>query len=259
MKKNILLAALILFLFNSCQESRIGKNNGEFPISYEKKHIVVKDDSCENNEDKCTKLDLGYFEFEGNRGYIANLQTSQMIEFISGLPVLDSIVPAELTANTLIERYGDFKKDFPDSKQFWSVSMESQITYNSDKLLCIEMLTGSYLGGAHGDFRRSFLTITNAGDRVHVIDYVTDLIKFAELAEKKFREQRGLTKDQSLNTGGYFFPDGKFILPEGIGLNEQGFVLYYNVYEIAPFYIGGTEIILDFGELEGIIKKPPFQ
>jgi len=255
----MLLALLSLVLLNSCQEVKTVKKSGEFPIAYEMKHVFVKDETCEDDIEKCTRVDVEYPEFAEPKGFIANLQISQMIEFIAGLPVSDSIVPSDITANKLIKFYGDFKKDFPDSKQYWSVSMKSQITYNSDKLLCIEMITGSYLGGAHGDFRRSFLTINNAGDREHVIDYVTDLKKFAELAEYKFRDQRGLTKDQSLNTGGYFFPDQKFILPEGIGLNEQGFVLYYNVYEIAPFYIGGTEIILSFDELEGILKKSFFQ
>lgn len=255
MKKIILIALLGIVILNSCQE----KNRGEFPIAYKKKQFFVKDETCKDELEKCSRLDVEYYEFAEPKGYIANLQTSQMIEFISGLPISDSIVPVAVTADTLLQRFAAFKKVFPDSKQYWSVSMKSQISYNSDKLLCIEMLTGSYLGGAHGDFRRSFLTINNAGDRVHVIDFITDLNKFAELAEKKFREQRGLTKEQSLNLGGYYFPDQKFILPEGIGLNKEGFVLYYNVYEIAPFYMGGTEIILSFDELDGILKKPFFQ
>ncbi|HEY9114346.1 MAG TPA: DUF3298 domain-containing protein [Bacteroidales bacterium] len=259
MKKIILLALLGIGLLNSCQEKNTNKNTGEFPITYEKKHVFVKDETCKDELEKCTRVDVEYYEFAEPRGYIANLQTSQMIEFISGLPISDSVVPAELTANALLERYTGFINDFPDSKQYWSVSMKSQITYKSDKLLSIEMLTGSYLGGAHGDFRRSFLTIDSEGNRVHVIDFISDVKKFAELAEKKFRKLEGLKKDQHLNSTGYFFPDGKFILPEGIGLNEEGFVLYYNVYEIAPFYIGGTEIILSFDELEGIIKKPFFQ
>lgn len=260
MKKIILLALLGIGLLYSCQEGKPGKNTGDFPLSYEKKHVIVKDENCEGEKEKCTQVDVEYFEFAEPRGYIANLQTSQMVEFISGLPVHDTtVVPVDSTAQKMLNYYGSFKRDFPDSKQYWTVSMASEITYSSKYLLCIEMVTGSYLGGAHGDFRRSFLTIDNNGNRVHVIDFITDIKKFAELAENEFRKLEGLTKGQHLNSTGYFFPDGKFMLPEGIGLNEEGFVLYYNVYEIAPFYIGGTEIILSFDKLEGILKKPPFQ
>ena len=260
MKKIILLALLSVGFLYSCQEGKTNKNTGEFPIPYEKKHVFVKDETCEDEIEKCTRVDVEFYEFAEPKGYIANLQTSQMVEFISGLPIHDTIIiPVDSTANNMIKHYGTFKRDFPDSKQYWSVSMKSQITYKSDKLLSIELLTGSYLGGAHGDFRRSFLTIDSEGNRVHVIDFISDVKKFADLAEKKFRKLEGLKEDQHLNSTGYFFPDGKFILPEGIGLNEQGFVLYYNVYEIAPFYIGGTEIILSFDELDGILKKPFFQ
>jgi hypothetical protein len=256
MKINLLFVILGAIIFNSCQVGKYNKSAGEFPIAFEKKHVTVKDDECKGKIDECTGMDVEYFEFAEPRGYVANLLTSQMIQFIAGLPIQDTIVSAENTAHNLIQHFVNFKKEFPDSKQFWYVSMKSQISYNSKKLLSIEMITGSYLGGAHGDFRHSFLTINNNGERVHIIDFVTDLKKFAELAEKKFRELRGLKKDQSLNTGGYFFPDGKFILPEGIGLNEQGFILYYNVYEIAPFYIGGTEVVIPYAELDGMLKEP---
>lgn len=254
MEKNILIALLGLVFLNSCQE----KNKVIFPVSYEMKHVMVNDDACADTIEKCTKLDVEYFEFEGAQGYIANLQTSQMIEYISGLPIHDSIIPVEETAQLLIQRFRDFKRDFPDSRQYWSVSMKSRVIFENDKLLCIEMVTGSFLGGAHGNFLHSFLTINNAGDRVHAIDLITDVKKFAEIAEEKYREQRGLSKGESLNKDGYFFPDGKFILPEGIGLSEKGFVLYYNVYEIAPFYKGGTELILSYQSLKGILRKPYF-
>jgi len=256
MLKKILQAVLIVIIFNSCQLGKYNKSAGEFPIGFEKKHVFVKYEPCESETDKCTKMDVDYFQFAEPKGFIGNLQISQMIQFISGLAISDTVVPAEKTAEELFRVYSKFRMDYPDSKQYWSVSMESQINYNSKELLSIEMLTGSYLGGAHGDFRHSFLTINKFGNRVHVIDFITDLKKFAELAEKKFRQKEGLAKDQSLNATGYFFPNEKFILPEGIGLSEQGFVLYYNVYEIAPFYIGGTEIIIGFDELKGILKKP---
>ena len=68
------------------------------------------------------------------------------------------------------------------------------------------------------------------------------------MAESAFREKHKLTPDTSLNDGGFLFPDGDFILPENMAVNEQGILLIYNPYEVAAYALGRTVLLLPFPE-----------
>jgi hypothetical protein len=114
------------------------------------------------------------------------------------------------------------------------------------------------MGGAHSNSERVYVTFDSKGNKVKILDYFSDVTQLKSIAEKKFRNMNNIGENESLNKGGYFFPNGQFIFSKSIGLSEHGLVLFYNPYEIAPYYKGSTEILIDFSDLEGITKKPLF-
>lgn len=52
--------------------------------------------------------------------------------------------------------------------------------------------------------------------------------------------------------------DDKFILPANIFVTKDGLLLFYNVYEIAPYSDGTKELLLTYDELKGYISPDLF-
>ena len=51
----------------------------------------------------------------------------------------------------------------------------------------------------------------------------------------------------------YFWGE-PFHLPENIGLNDEGVIFFYNVYEIASYADGITEFTIPFSDIESLLK-----
>ena len=100
--------------------------------------------------------------------------------------------------------------------------------------------------GAHSNTQVAFI-LANArtGERVGLAELAADPEAFHAAAEKEFRRSAGMTdNDNDYATKGYWFNDNQFVLPENIGLTPDSVVLYYNAYEIAPYSMGPTTIML---------------
>ena len=76
-----------------------------------------------------------------------------------------------------------------------------------------------------------------------------DFIKLSEIYfNLKLQEK---LKENGFND--YFFGDS-FQLPENIGFSDEGVILLYNVYEIAPYSEGITEFTIPFEEALPYLK-----
>jgi hypothetical protein len=51
------------------------------------------------------------------------------------------------------------------------------------------------------------------------------------------------------------FENDQFFLPDNFAIVEEGITFFYNSYEIAPYAMGATELILRYDELKGIMPK----
>ena len=99
-------------------------------------------------------------------------------------------------------------------------------------------------GGAHGHLNVSFLNFNaQTGNMLKNEDLFEDYLAFTKIAKTYFDEEIADKKDL------YFEPDN-FTLPENIGFNEEGVILLYNTYEIAPYSSGMTEIQIPWEELQ---------
>jgi hypothetical protein len=50
-----------------------------------------------------------------------------------------------------------------------------------------------------------------------------------------------------------YFDPNNFTLPENIGFDDDGLILLYNTYEIAPYSSGLTEIHIPFDEIDSLL------
>jgi hypothetical protein len=150
----------------------------------------------------------------------------------------------EESIDTFNKEYTAFKTNFPDSVIAWEAQIDGEVMYQSTDVISISITNYLNTGGAHGILTISFLNFNaQTGKLLKNEDLFEDYLAFTKLAKTYFNEEIADKKDQ------YFEPDN-FKLPENIGFNEEGVILLYNTYEVAPYSSGITEIHIPWEDLQ---------
>jgi uncharacterized protein DUF3298/peptidoglycan-N-acetylmuramic acid deacetylase PdaC-like protein len=143
--------------------------------------------------------------------------------------------------------YMAFKDDFEENSLVWEALIDGEVTYQSQVITCIAINSYLNTGGAHGNMNISFLNFdSQTGQLLIIDDYIKNRLGFIKLAEKYFNIELQESLDET-NFDDYFFGED-FHLPENIGFSDDGLILLYNVYEIAPYSEGITEFAIPFEE-----------
>lgn len=149
--------------------------------------------------------------------------------------------------------YLSFKDEFEENSLVWEALIDGEVTYQSPEIICIAINSYLNTGGAHGNMNISFLNFNpQTGEVLHTLDYVKNHKAFIKLAEKYFNLELQEASDKD-GFNDYFFGES-FLLPENIGFSEEGVILLYNVYEIAPYSEGITEFTIPFDEVLPYLK-----
>ncbi len=161
--------------------------------------------------------------------------------------------PDEITSTSIQEsinafnnEYNTFKTDFSESAQLWDAQIDGEVMYQSPELTSIAITTYTNTGGAHGTLNISFLNFdSKTGQRIQNNELFNDIETFKTVANPFFKDA---TKDKSL-----ILDNNLFKLPTNIGYSEDGIVLLYNTYEIAPYSSGIIEFAVPFEDAESYL------
>ena len=149
--------------------------------------------------------------------------------------------------------YVAFKDDFEENPLIWEMLIDGEVTYQSPALTCIAINSYLNTGGAHGNMTISFLNFNSqTGQLLHLDDHIKNKIDFIKLAEKYFNIK--LQESSNEDVFDNYFLGEDFHLPENIGFSDEGVILLYNVYEIAPYSEGITEFTIPFEEALPYLK-----
>ena len=139
--------------------------------------------------------------------------------------------------------YEAFKADFPDSSQIWEAQIDGEVIFQSSEIISVSITSYANTGGAHGILNISFLNFdSSTGKLISNKNLFTDIDGFKTLAETYFKK--------AIKENDVLFNQDKFQLPTNIGYTEDGLVLLYNTYEIAPYSTGIIEFAIPFKDIE---------
>lgn len=158
----------------------------------------------------------------------------------------DGSVPKNIeeSIDSFNKEFNRFKTDFPDAVVTWEAQIDGEVMYQSPDIISMAITTYLNTGGAHGNLSISFLNFNaQTGKQLKNEDLLEDHLAFIEIAKTYFDEEIADKKEL------YFEPEN-FKLPENIGFSEEGVILLYNTYEIAPYSSGITEILIPWNELQ---------
>lgn len=141
----------------------------------------------------------------------------------------------------------------------WSLERVASVLYNDGKLVSVSIKNAGYLGGAHG-FQDITLLVFDAqsGKRLEWGDVVSDGSKevLLKASEAEFRRVREVPVGQSLADAGFDFSStGSFQLPANFAISSRGLHLHYNAYEVAPYVMGPTDLIVPMEVFSGVARS----
>lgn len=145
----------------------------------------------------------------------------------------------------------DYEKEFEkmgyNKYQYESYS-DYSITYNKNNLLSIPITVYEFTGGAHGlTSIKSFNYDLSTGKELELKDIFKDGVNYEKIINSYVYENINANKDL------YFTGKDAF---KGIGenqnfyLDKNGIVVYFSLYEIAPYYVGIPKFIIPYKDVE---------
>jgi len=163
-----------------------------------------------------------------------------------GDPETSSSKTIEESISAFNNEYRSFISDFPESTQPWEAQIDGEVMFQSEKVISISLTFYTNTGGAHGSLQISLLNFNAlTGKQIENNNLFNDLEAFKRIAKTHF--------DNTVKDKNTLFEPDNFILPENIGYTEDGLMLLYNVYEIAPYSTGTIEFTIPYNEVDSVL------
>ncbi|MCH7409102.1 hypothetical protein MM239_06835 [Belliella sp. DSM 111904] len=247
MKNKFYLNLTFGLLLASC-----GVKESDKPLIAEIK--TYTDEQCHG--DACAKVDLSYVYYTGESEVdsLVNFNIDQVItNFVSFEEPAETLA---LAVDHFFDEFDRYIESF-DHGIGWFHDVSAKEDFQNDQVLTVTVRGTSFLGGAHPNtFPRILNFSRQTGKLISNEDLILDQEALLIKAEEKFRDYHEVAEEVSLGGDGRFFlkDDKFFFLPANMGFCEEGFCLLYSSYEIGPYVLGETSLVLTWDELDGLIK-----
>jgi len=141
----------------------------------------------------------------------------------------------------------------------FSNELKSKVVWQTNKYLSLEMDTWSFSGGAHGMYGTLLETFDlNTGKPLLLTDIVKDTTALRPLLEKGFVEAKKVDAPDmaKMTLADFLLSEFKQLpMPVIYCIVPEGLRFVYNPYEVAPYAVGQTDILLTWAQLGGLADK----
>jgi hypothetical protein len=142
--------------------------------------------------------------------------------------------------------YRSFISDFPESSLPWEAQIDGEVMFQSEQVISISITSYLNTGGAHGILQISFLNFNAlTGKPIKNKDLFNNLETFKSIAKTFF--------DNTIEDKNTLFEPDNFVLPANIGYSENGLILLYNPYEIAPYSVGTIDFTIPYEKVDAVL------
>lgn len=250
----LLILPFCFFLF-ACQNKPIDEGNGISTIPVTAKKFSSNSTPCPDPLISCAEVEINVpFILDHSTADLINKSILKELSFImENLPPdLNSLQDIPTKIDSFISQHRNFSKEvgFP---QLWSFKINFDILENNDNSLSILLNSNIYTGGAHPLNDISILTFNpDSGKKVIFSDILKDENSLKNLIVQEFRRKRNLSDSVNLTDEGFYSND--WPLPKNFALLAQGLYIVYNAYEIGPYVLGTTELLIPIDAIKPLLK-----
>tara|TARA_R110002051_G_scaffold324988_2_gene425051 strand:- start:40524 stop:41276 length:753 start_codon:yes stop_codon:yes gene_type:complete len=237
---------LFLLLFVSVLSCKNKEEAAYVPLSYES-------DPCID----CATVNIAIFEFNKDTELGNTVNAALRKEIVNQLNFEGNVENASIE-----EAIAAFKKEFQDLRNMypeetvdWEAIIKSEITYENNDVLSIQLDTYIFTGGAHGHSTLRFLNFNKKKNELFENwELFKEMDDFERFAETKFKIQEDIPQNSEINSTGFMFEGEHFYLPNNLGFTKKGVQLIYNQYEIASYADGPIFMTLPYDEIESYLS-----
>jgi hypothetical protein len=250
----LLILPFCFFLF-ACQNKSIDEGNEISTIPITAKKFSSNSTPCPDSLISCAEVEINVpFILDHSTADLINKSILKELSLImENLPPdLNSLQDIPTKIDTFISQHRNFSNevDFP---QLWSFKINFDILENNDNSLSILLNSNIYTGGAHPINDLSILTFNpDSGKKVIFSDIIKDEKSLKTLIVQEFKRKRNLSDSVNLTDEGYYSND--WPLPKNFALLAQGLYIVYNAYEIGPYVLGTTELLIPIDAIKPLLK-----
>lgn len=145
--------------------------------------------------------------------------------------------------------------DISNSASFnWEKNVSIQVLFNENNILSLRMRKYASTGGAHGiNMVENVVFETLRKDKLSLSEIFMPGYEAVlnTLLDKKLRKMNGLQDEENLRDAGFFIDNVE--ASNNFYINNEGVGFFYNIYEIAPYSSGVTELFIPFSECSNIL------
>lgn len=163
--------------------------------------------------------------------------------------------------NDIMKFYNDsqteannYYKDFPDKQNKFVANVDFEVKKNSDNILSIVVQYYKYSGGAHGYYENIAYNIDmRTGVNLELSDLFKEESDYKGVIDKEIRRQiEEIVKKNKEYTGIYQFTGIKD--KHKFYIQDNNVVIYFDLYEIAPYPAGIPEFPININTISHILK-----
>jgi hypothetical protein len=232
-------------------------------LSFHMEHVTEKIGDCPSPEQRCLTVSMHYPVAEHGVDSVRNKINDYTRRLLLSTIHLGDIplspdTPLDSALADFGEDYMDFLEEMPDYDMSWAVETEGKMILDTRKLTSLEFSIYSFLGGAHPNSFVDLSTFSKeTGERMDITAILKDTTSILPLLEQEFRKARDLAPAASLEEEGFWFPNGQVTIPANYAMVPAGLKLYFNPYEVAPYALGPTEVLLPLEQILPFLKIEP--
>lgn len=256
----VLLKCLLIIALTALFFSCTSRKNEKGFIEYEIKTVDKSLGDTTNAKKGFAKIKLVYPQItkSNNSAILDIMNVFIRDQILTALFEEGRFKQPEYLVEDFFKEYKKYYEELTGESGSWELERKIDIAFVNDRLVSFRFFEYSFLGGAHpnkNNFYTNYDLLTGGKltpKEIFIEGYES---KLTSIAEKKFREARNLKPDESLAEAGFKFINDKFTLNANFGFTKEGIIFFYNPYEVGPYALGSTEVIIPYKDLEGLIKK----
>lgn len=253
------LSTSIILLLCGCGKPPLA--NQPSPLRIEMKRFEKVVPGCgdpEKREQPCFSFQVRYPEVTAAPAPEVKARLNARIAAL--LQPAGVMVGFEEEAAQLAEKYEsrEAKSAGENEEPAWFVRRTAEVVHSTAAALAVRAERSEYLGGAASSSAIECMNLVPAtGETLTMEDLVEEKSreKLRALAEARFRAERKIGADQSLEEAGFFFPGGHFQLPRCFLVGGRGLEFVFSPDETGGEAQAHTHLVLPWEDLEGLIRK----
>ena len=220
-------------------------------LAYSYRTFTITDTACKIGMG-CTNVEIKYPTFK-NGLKLKSFIDQQLLEFMEAFKTVTNIdVAFKAYQKNLVASLDSTTDEDGTSLSYSQLRIDVLSQYL--ELIILER-DDEMGGGAHPNHNYSFINWDRNSDSsislndIFVKGYKLEL---RQIAESTFRTDKNLKQTGCLT--GFNFENDKFTLSSDFYLNDKGITFFYQIYSIAPYSEGPTELLIPYKSIKHLLR-----